>query len=550
MDIRLPKRMDGHQPDVLIESKQITIIGANGAGKSRFCSALVDELGDKAYRISALKALFPSTTSAKPLPGSIDDLFNRMNAANPHVKNMAETEFDKLFYVMLGDEVRELMNFKAHRLMGERMEFPKTKLDITVKKWQEVFPKNKVLRENGKLMFATVGYQDKYPLLRLSDGEKSVLYYIGAVLYAMPNAAILVDDPETFIHSSIMRTLWNVLEQLRPDCTFIYNTHDVGFATSRIDNQCVWVKEFDPESIAWDYEVMTSSRDLDTALLDLLGSRKPVLFIEGDDKHSIDSKLYPLIFPEYTIKPLGSCNKVIETVRSFNDLQNFHQLDSRGIVDRDRRSEEEVEYLRKKNILVPNVAEIENLFMLEGVIRAVARQKRRNENIVFPKVKKRIIEQFTHDLKQQALQHVRHRVKHDVELRIDMKFRNISALEEHMVELVSEINPRGMYDQLCREFHYYEDNNDYASILRVYNEKHMIAESNVAVLCGYKNKDDYVRGVLNILKGGSENAEAIRQAIKECFGLTEEEPTVPQETPKQNDETNQPADQQTDNTEN
>ena len=295
MDIRLPKRMDGHQPEVLIESKQITIIGTNGAGKSRFCSALVDEIGDKAYRISALKALFPSPASAKTLPGSIDDLFNRMNAANPQIKNIAETEFDKLFYVMLNDEFRELMNFKAHKLMDEQMEFPKTKLDITVKKWQEVFPKNKVLRENGKLMFSTEGYEDKYPLMGLSDGEKSVLYYIGAVLYAMPDAAILVDDPETFIHSSIMRTLWNVLEQMRPDCTFIYNTHDVDFASSRIDNQCVWVKEFDPEAVAWDYEVMTSSRDLDAALLDLLGSRKPVLFIEGDDKHSIDSRLYPLI---------------------------------------------------------------------------------------------------------------------------------------------------------------------------------------------------------------------------------------------------------------
>ncbi len=521
MDIRLPKRIDGKQPEVLQESKQITIIGTNGAGKSRFCSALVEELGDKAYRISALKALFTTSVKAEPLKGSIEDLFNRMNAANPQVKNLAETEFDKLFYVMFNDEVRELMNFKAHRLMGEQMEFPKTKLDITVKKWQEVFPKNKVLRENGKLMFATEGYEDKYPLLRLSDGEKSVLYYIGAVLYAMPDAAILVDDPETFIHSSIMRTLWNVLEQLRPDCTFIYNTHDVGFATSRIDNQCVWVREFDPESMAWDYEVMTSSRDLDTALLDLLGSRKPVLFIEGDDKHSIDAKLYPLIFPEYTIKPLGSCNKVIETVRSFGDLQNFHQLDSRGIVDRDRRSDEEVEYLRKKNILVPDVAEIENLFMLEGVIRAVARNKRRNENIVFPKVKKRVIDMFTRELKQQALQHVRHRVKHDVELRIDMKFRTISALEEHMIELVSEINPRGLYDQLCREFHAYEDNEDYASILRVYNQKQMLNDSNVATLCGFKSKDDYIRGVLNILKNSSENAEAIRRCIKECFGINE-----------------------------
>ena len=521
MDIRLPKRMDGHQPDVLIDSKQITIIGTNGAGKSRFCSALVDELGNKAYRISALKALFPTAPSAEVLPGSIDDLFNKMNAANPLVENKAQTEFDKLFFVMLSDEFRELMNFKAHQLMDEQMEFPKTKLDITVKKWQEVFPKNKVLRENGKLMFSTEGYDDKYPLMGLSDGEKSVLYYIGAVLYAMPDAAILVDDPETFIHSSIMRTLWNVLEQLRPDCTFIYNTHDVGFASSRIDNQCVWVKEFDPDAKAWDYEVMPSSRDLDTALLELLGSRKPVLFVEGDEKHSIDSRLYPLIFPEYTVKPLGSCNKVIETVRSFGDLQNFHQLESRGIVDRDRRSDEEVEYLRKKNILVPNVAEVENILMLEGVIRAVAKYKRRNPDIVFPKVKKRVIALFTHELKQQALQHVRHRVKRDVEKRVDMKFTSINALEDHMIELVSEINPRGLYDQLCREFHVYEDNEDYPSILKVYNQKLMLGESNVAVLCGYKNRDDYVRGVLNILKGNSEHARAIRKAIKACFGLEE-----------------------------
>ena len=111
---------------------------------------------------------------------------------------------------------------------------------------------------------------------------------------------------------------------------------------------------------------MPSSRDLDTALLDLLGSRKPVLVIEGDDKHSIDSRLYPLIFPEYTVKPLGSCNKVIETVRSFGDLKNFHMLESRGIEDRDRRSDPEVEYLRNKNILVPDVAEVENLMKGDG----------------------------------------------------------------------------------------------------------------------------------------------------------------------------------------
>ena len=41
--------------------------------------------------------------------------------------------------------------------------------------------------------------------------------------------------------------------------------------------------------------------------------------------------------------------------------------------DRDRRDEKEVEYLRGKNIFVPEVAEIENILMLEPVVKAVAR---------------------------------------------------------------------------------------------------------------------------------------------------------------------------------
>ena len=521
MVLQLPPRIDGAEPPALRESKQVTIIGANGSGKSRFCTALMNSCEGKAFRISTLHALFPvDYPTEQVLPGSIDDMFNRLNEASVHVKNTAKTEFEKLSYIMLMEEFHDLMNYKTHRLMGERKEWPKTKLDTTVKMWQEVFPNNKVLRENGKLMFSRSGDSDKYPSLRLSDGEKAVLYYIGAVQYAMPDAVILVDDPETFIHRSIMQTLWNVIEELRPDCTFIYNTHDVDFASSRVDNQCVWVKAFDPEQVAWDYEVMPSSQQFSDALyFDILGSRKPVLFVEGDDTHSIDSRLYPLIFPEYTVRPLGSCNKVIESVRSFNDLRSFHRLESRGIVDRDRRSDQEVEYLLRKNIFVPNVAEIENILLLEGVIRAVARYRHRDENMVFGKVKKSIMKMFHQDIKAQALQHVRHRVKRDVEMRIDMKFRSINALEEHMVDLVNEINPRGMYEQLCREFHVYVQKDDYLSVLRVYNHKQMVGDSNVAALCGYHRKEDYLRGILNILKTNSPYSRDIRSAIKECFGL-------------------------------
>ena len=119
MDLLLPKRIDGKQSTILRDTRQITIIGANGSGKSRFCNQIIKECADKAYRISALKALFPIQSTEKPLPGSIDAMFNHINETSHQVKNSADTEFDKLAYIMLIDEFRELMNYKAHQLKLE-----------------------------------------------------------------------------------------------------------------------------------------------------------------------------------------------------------------------------------------------------------------------------------------------------------------------------------------------------------------------------------------------------------------------------------------------
>lgn len=248
-----------------------------------------------------------------------------------------------------------------------------------------------------------------------------------------------------------------------------------------------------------------------------------MLFIEGDSTHSIDAKLYPLVFTDYTVRSLGSCDKVIEATRTFNDLNSLHHLDSRGIVDRDRRSEPEVEYLRRKRIFVPEVAEIENILMLEDVIRAVASSRGKDAHRVVEQVKRSVMAQFKADLRQQALLHTRHRVKRITECRIDGRFPNIAKLEEHMVNLVNEVRPRQIYDALCREFHGYLQTTDYAAVLKVYNQKSMLPNSNVAGLCGLANKEKYVEAIINILKRDGTYAERIRRAITACFGIDEEQ---------------------------
>ncbi|MDE6402919.1 MAG: DUF4435 domain-containing protein, partial [Muribaculaceae bacterium] len=314
--------------------------------------------------------------------------------------------------------------------------------------------------------------------------------------------------------------LWNRLELLRPDCTMVYTTHDLEFASSRQGAATVWVKNYAPEQAAWEYSVMPPGSPLgDEMYMAIMGARKPVLFIEGDSVHSIDARLYPLIFKDYTVRSLGSCDKVIESTRTFNDLKSFHHMVSMGIVDRDRRDMNEVEYLRRKNILVPDVAEIENILLIEEVVRAAAEARGRNENKIAEQVKSRIIKMFAAEYREQALMHTRHRVKRTVEYRIDGRFTTIDELEKHISGLVDEIAPRKHYDELVRLFKSYIDDRDYRGVLRVFNRKSMLPGSNISGLLGLNGRGAYVEYILRLLREDGRAAARIRSAVKECFGL-------------------------------
>ncbi len=517
MKITLPRPIGGEAAVVESNGAPVIIIGANGAGKSRFSANLAESLGNKAFGLSALHALYSSMPS-EIIKTSVGRLYADSGLEMRTSGQINELEC--LMSLLMHDEMVNLINYKLSSHNGTSAVLPATRLDTVIDLWQDIFPGNRILIESGSLLFGRDSDPDRYTALRLSDGERAVIYYIAGVLYAPEHSAIFINSPEMFLHPAIMQPLWSRIESLRPDCLFIYTTHDLEFAASRTGATAVWVRDYDPSSTAWDYAVLDNSSVIGEDVYQaIIGARKPVLFIEGDGVHSIDAKLYPLVFREFTVKSLGSCNKVIEATRSFNDLNSFHHLDSYGIVDRDRRDSHEVAYLRGKRVMVPEVAEIENILMLEEVVRTVAASRGQNEDKVFAKVSKAIISQFSADLRQQALMHTRHRVKRTVEYRIDGRFNSINMLEEHIRRLVDEIRPRQTYEELCREFHGYVESGDYASVLKVYNQKSMIPSSNVPQLCGLKNKEEYVAAVIALLRHDSPESRRIRNAVKTCFGL-------------------------------
>lgn len=517
--ISLPPHSTGGKPRQISASRQVTLIGANGAGKTRFMNYMVSQTEPAPAVLSAVSAFYPRRKNDPAT--TIDELYRSALPADRRDDTLPE--LDKLIQMLFLDEFRYLLKVKTEKLFyGKAIRLEPTRLDKMVELWQEIFPGNQIINDGGRMLFATESGTDLISTSSLSSGEKAVLYYIAGVLYAKPDSMVFIDNPSMFLHPAILNTLWNAIEGLRPDCTFVYNTSDMDFVNSRTGNTCVWVKSHDVQRMTWDYEILGKDVLPDDLFVGIMGTRRPVLFIEGDAEHSIDAKLYPLVFKRYTVRPLGSCNRVIETTRTFNDLKNIHKLESLGLVDRDRRTDEEVKYLRSKRILVPEVAEVENLFMVEEVIRIMCTYRRRNPDIVLRKVKKSVLKMFNSHFREQVLQHVRHIMKRTLERRADMRVRNIAELEAHLRSLPGIINVRREYDRLIRSFSEIAERGDYAAVLKIFNHKPMLPESQLPSLLGYPDKEAYIAGVLSLLREHSPLSHRMRKAMLATFDIDRE----------------------------
>ena len=151
----------------------------------------------------------------------------------------------------------------------------------------------------------------------LSDGEKAIFYYIAHVLLAQEKSYIIVDEPENHLHLALVSKLWDTLELIREDCQFIYLTHNLEFANTRTNSKKIWMKSFTAPA-TWDMQEIESNKDIPQVLyMELLGSRKAILFCEGK-KTSYDINLYSRLFPNYLVIPVDGHMQVINFTRAFN----------------------------------------------------------------------------------------------------------------------------------------------------------------------------------------------------------------------------------------
>ena len=281
-------------------------------------------------------------------------------------------DFDRLLQYLFAQQNNLAVENHQKRNRGEEITNSKAKLDILQEVWERLLPLKKLHITADDIRVSSIGIESAdYSASEMSDGERAVFYILGQVLSANEGSILIFDEPELHIHKSIISNLWDEIEKLCPDCSFLMITHDIEFAATRVAKKYV-VRNYysDP---AWDIsEIPDSELDEQTITL-ILGSRKPMLFVEGD-KTSLDMETYRLCYPEWTVIPKGSCKDVIQAVsslRKLNEDMPILNIKCAGIVDRDTRDSSQIQELEEQGIKVLPCSEIENIFSLSSVAHKV-----------------------------------------------------------------------------------------------------------------------------------------------------------------------------------
>ena len=522
--------------------KSIVILGANGAGKTRF-SAKIEELNDVRYsswketqdllvhRISAQKSLtIDDTISIFDLDSAERTLYfgHADQHANKKTYRYNEnpvtgllSDYNNALSLLFAENNMQLQrdHDAAIEAQRSRMPYPDptiTVIDKAAHIWNNLLP-HRTIDFSGNGVHVKLG-TSRYHGKEMSDGERVMLYMICQVLVLKPGSVLIIDEPELHIHKAIVNKLWDALEAERQDCVFIYITHDLNFALSRNAEKTLWVKSFDGTS--WDYEFINAHDfgDLPTDLLyEIIGTRQKVLFVEGE-KNSYDHFLYQEVFGDkgYHVIPCGGCQDVVKYVKSKRGYEHLNLIEVYGIVDRDFRTDAEIAALQEDGIFCLDVAEVENLFVIPELLDIMGLHLGCDENAA-QEAKQFVVDLFAQTKNGQIGEAFIKEINHQMMVR---KFVNkrLTPVEvkAQLDERFTEENISSIYSAITEK---YDSATTIQEILRIFNFKDL--SKKIGSKFGIAN-NEYPQRVINLMR---RNPNGIRATMLEA--LASYIPTLP-----------------------
>lgn len=505
------------------------LVGANGTGKSRLAKACEDKFGAEAHRISAQRMLVfdPSVERIRESDARNElyygykdtrsygdfkqarDINRWGNNSYRHILNDSEA----LLKLLLANQATLSVKVNNDLYEGLKTSAAKTILMKLSSIFNNIIPDKKLVSSSDEIEVVSILSGNKYSISDMSDGEKSIFYMVGQVLTAPNESILIMDEPEIHVHRSILSRLWDELEAARPDCTFLLITHDLEFAASRTGTKYV-IRSYNPRD-GWDIEEVPEAIGFSEDLVTLiLGSRKPILFVEGE-QGSLDQAFYRACYPDWTVIPRGPRESVIHSVKTLNDNSSFTRIVCHGVVDSDGQEEADIQRLQKLGVQPLPVSEIENLLLLPKVSRTILEIENYNSEDLEKKLeclKNAVFADASHpkNIDEVVIRHCRRKIDRQ------FKYFDFSSAKSlgNLITLYKDVAKMFDIEKFCEDtknlLQKYIDTGDLVGLLSIYDRKGALL--NIAAFHLRKSKvDDFCAWVTRTI--GSTTEDRLRNAI-------------------------------------
>lgn len=479
----------------------LVIIGANGSGKTSLARHLTTHIKNNGILVSAQRFLkLPAYESirsyattaehVKAIQLPDDELENRHSLAD---------EFGILIEHLLADDSRALKQSRSQR---DNPLPPPTKLQVLLMMWNGLFSHLRLDLPND-INIEAKKEALSFQASEMSDGEKVALFLIAHVLLCPETGFVIVDEPEMFLHPTIHKELWDRLESERSDATFIYFTHDLYFASSRVKAKKLWLRSFIyPDQ--FQLEEIPKNEIPQALLMELLGSRQDILFCEGEIG-SLDEQVYNILFPTYTVKPVGGCLSVIDFTKALNKLPMSHRK-AIGIIDGDYISHQRIHSLQGDGVFTLAVPHVENLLLDEVILVRLAKEL--NQDQAVKEIQKRILKKLKEEGDLEVAKYVSAKVDHYFKDSNVASGKNSDAIKSNFESFIAKVDIDGWSKERAQEIDKIISTEDYPGVLKIFKNKGLasIAKSALGV-------QDFNEKAIELLRRDTELQTELRKKV-------------------------------------